>query len=185
MPHLFPWKLQRIQRVTVFDRGNWQLQNTSFQHSYHHMLCIFSSNEQELACHNHKYMHQHLWATVIVDSAEMHHLPSHRGHFHCLFFINIQQAQMNVNWYHFFLHGGIWWPTFASYSLPHQHHFFQTALLLHQPQEKENVMQYWWEGANSTSIPPTSAPDVVEQYNKRIYIYIKQNITESITFGHF
>ena len=37
--------------VTPFDRVNSQLQNIIFQHSYHHWLCIFTSDEQESACH--------------------------------------------------------------------------------------------------------------------------------------
>ena len=37
--------------ITLFDSINSQLQNTIFQHSHHHQLCIFDSNEQELACH--------------------------------------------------------------------------------------------------------------------------------------
>ena len=34
--------------ITLFDRANSQLQNTVFQRSHHHLLCIFASNEQEL-----------------------------------------------------------------------------------------------------------------------------------------
>ena len=33
--------------VTLFDRANPQLQNTTFQHSHHHSLRIFISSEQE------------------------------------------------------------------------------------------------------------------------------------------
>ena len=31
---------------------------------------------------------------------------------------------------------------------------------------QQSVIEYWWEGPTSTSIPPTSASDVVGQYNK-------------------
>ena len=34
--------------ITQIDRANSQLQNTVFQRSHHHLLCIFASNEQEL-----------------------------------------------------------------------------------------------------------------------------------------
>ena len=36
--------------IIVFARTNSQLQNSTFQHSYHYYLCILTSNEQEPAC---------------------------------------------------------------------------------------------------------------------------------------
>jgi len=37
-------------RVTLLDRANSQLQNTVFQDSLHHEMCVFTSDKQEPAC---------------------------------------------------------------------------------------------------------------------------------------
>jgi len=43
--------------ITLFDRKNYQLQNTVFQHSHDRLLCITASNEQKPACYAHKSLH--------------------------------------------------------------------------------------------------------------------------------
>ena len=32
--------------------------------------------------------------------------------------------------------------------------------------QQQRVIEYWWEGSTSTSIPPASTSDVVGQYNR-------------------
>ena len=49
---------------TLFDRANSKLPNTTFQHSHHHYLCNFTSDEQESACCAHNSLHQWRWPTV-------------------------------------------------------------------------------------------------------------------------
>lgn len=66
----------------------------------------------------------------------------------------------------FLLHGGIGCHTFASYSLPCQTTFCQTAPLLPSVTEKQNVTEYRWEGSTSTAISPPSASDILGQNNK-------------------
>jgi len=63
----------------------------------------------------------------------------------------------------FFPHGGINLHTFASYVPPCQRPICQTAPLLPLVTQKENVMEYWWEGAVSTVIPPPSTSETVSQ----------------------
>jgi hypothetical protein len=55
--------------------------------------------------------------------------------------------------------------TFASYTLP-QMPFCQTVPLVSFIAWQENLTEYWWEGATSTAISPTSASDVMGQHNK-------------------
>lgn len=50
--------------ITLYDRANCQLQNTIFQESHHHHICILNSNEQEPACHPCKIVHHMIWTTV-------------------------------------------------------------------------------------------------------------------------
>jgi len=63
-------------------------------------------------------------------------------------------VSINVNWYHFFLHGGIHFYTFATYVLPCQ------------TSQHQHVTEYWWEGSTSAAIPPTSTSDVMGKHNK-------------------
>ena len=79
--------------------------------------------------------------------------------------IKFQQALMNVNGCHFFLHGGIQFHTFASYALPCQSPFCQTASLLPSITRQQLVMGYWWKSSSSTSTPPASTSDVVGWHN--------------------
>ena len=44
--------------------------------------------------------------------------------------------------------------------------FCQTAPLLSSAMWQENVVEYCWDVAASTAIPPTSTPDIVSQQHK-------------------
>jgi len=46
-----------------------QLQNTLFQHSHHHQLCILIGDEQEPAFHTHKNLNGHLEHGLSFTSA--------------------------------------------------------------------------------------------------------------------
>jgi len=52
--------------LTLFDRANSQLQNTIFQHSHHHLLCVFIIDEQEPACHAHGI--SRVWVDAVLSS---------------------------------------------------------------------------------------------------------------------
>jgi len=70
------------------------------------------------------------------------------------------------HWVLFFPHGGIQSHTFASHTFPCQIPLCQTASLLPPVTWQQNTMEYWWEGSTSTTIPPTSASDIMSQPNK-------------------
>jgi hypothetical protein len=67
---------------------------------------------------------------VAVGTAETRHPPLQCADIHCLVFVNVHQASMSVIGYNFFPHGGIQLHIFASYPLPCQTPFCQTAPLL-------------------------------------------------------
>ena len=69
-------------------------------------------------------------------------------------------------WVPFIPHGGIEWHTFASYALPCQMPFCQSASLLPAATQQQDVTEDWWEGSTSTVIPPTSTSDVRGHHNK-------------------
>ena len=96
---------------------------------------------------------------VAVATAETHHPPPPCANIHCLVSVNVQQASMNVIGCNFF-------HTFASYALPCQMPFCQTAPLLSSVARQRNLTEYWWEGSTSTAISTTFASDVVGQQNK-------------------
>ena len=73
---------------------------------------------------------------------------------------------MNVSGCHFFPHRGIQCHTFASYALPCQTSFCQTASLLPFVTQQQNAMKHWWEDSISTAISSTSDSDIVSQNNK-------------------
>ena len=73
---------------------------------------------------------------------------------------------MNANGCNFFPHGEIQFHTFASHTPPCQTPLCHTAPLLPSVTWKQNIVEYWWEGATFTAIPPTSAFDVMNQHNK-------------------
>jgi hypothetical protein len=66
----------------------------------------------------------------------------------------------------FIRHGGNQLHTFASYALPCQTPFCQTAPLLSSVARQQNLVEYWQEGSASTAISPASASDVMGQHNK-------------------
>ena len=83
--------------ITRFYRAYSQLQNSIFQHSHHHQLCILSTDEQEPACCSCQNLHQSWGSTVTIATAEMQHSLPRCAHSHCLVSINIQQALTNVS----------------------------------------------------------------------------------------
>jgi len=66
-----------------------------------------------------------------------------------------------------FPRGGTRFHSFASYALPCQTPFSQTAPLLPSVTWQQHVTGYWWEGSTSTAIPPTSTSDVMSQHHKK------------------
>jgi len=73
---------------------------------------------------------------------------------------------MNVNGYHFFLHGGMQFHAFSTYALLCQMPFYCTSPLLPSVTQQQNVMGYWWKSSASTAIPPTPASDIAGQHSK-------------------
>ena len=69
-------------------------------------------------------------------------------------------------WESFFPHGGIQWHTFASYTLPCQIPFCQTAPLLSSATQQQNGMEYWWEGSVSAPMPSTSTSEFTDKHHK-------------------
>ena len=137
-----------------------------FQHSHHHYHCVFSSDEQDPACHTCKHLHQRRWLTVSATTAEKHHSLPHCAHFHRLVSISIQQTSVIANGGCFFPHGGIQWHTFASYALPCRTPRCQTAPLLQSVPQQQRVAEYCWERSASTAIPPTSTSDTAGLHHK-------------------
>ena len=136
--------------IILLDRANSQLQNTIFQHSHHHEIYIFASEEQELTCCTCKNLRQQRQPTVAVTIAEMHHPPPHWTHIHCLVPRNIQQALIN-------------WMAHLCTSMSDAHlSDCPSAAICHMA---TNVMEYWWEGSTSTAVLPASASDVVGEHN--------------------
>ena len=103
---------------------------------------------------------------VAVATAEMQHTPPHCANIQCLASVNVQHASMNVTGCNFFQHGGSQLHTFASYALPCQTSFCQTATLLSSVVRQQNLTEYWGEGSTSAAISPTSASDVLGLHNK-------------------
>ena len=44
--------------------------------------------------------------------------------------------------------------------------FYQTTPLLPSVTQQQNGVECWWEGLISTAIPPASASDIMDEYNK-------------------
>mgnify|MGYP001857127567 CR=1 FL=1 len=79
-----------------------------------------------------------------------------------------------------FLHGGIQFHIFVSFTLPCQTPFCQTAPLLSSVTQQQNVVECWWKGSASTAIPETPAFDAVGQHNK-----IEGIILEQLSYNYF
>ena len=94
--------------ITLFDRANCQLQNTIFQHSHHHLLCIFAEIIKSLHATLKKSAPTevtHYFTAPYGAVAEKHHLPPHCAHIHRLH--KNSEGANECQWMPFFLHGGI------------------------------------------------------------------------------
>jgi len=90
--------------ITLFDRTNSQLQNTLFQHSHHHQLCIFTSCEQEPACCTLKVY------TSGADSLSLSSLLKRTTHHviaHIRGLVSVNASVDECQWVPFIPHGGI------------------------------------------------------------------------------
>lgn len=98
-----------------------------------------------------------IWAVHLIKAKQFYIGHSKSNTFY-LFLWKVQRIQeqvlMNVSECLFFPHRGIQCHTFASCALWHQMPFCQCP----SAPQQQNVMQHWWEGSISASIPPTSAP---------------------------
>jgi len=79
----------------------------------------------------------------------------------CLFQCSAQQSISRYQWVPLFLHGRIEFHTFASYTLPCQTPFHQTAPLLPSVTQKQHVMEYLREASASSVIPGISSSNVM------------------------
>ena len=151
--------------IILFNRANSWLQNTIFQHSHHHLLCIFTSNVQIPAhCTQKSAWLSGVWPVfhVAVTAAEMHHPPPHCANIHWWVSINVQQASLYASVCNFFrMKEFNFTLNFASYALLCQMLFWQSDPLLSFVTWQQNIMECWWEVPTSTAIPPTSASDNV------------------------
>ena len=141
--------------ITLFNRANSHLQNTVFQHSHHHHLCIFSSDEQKI----HRSLHQWRWPTVTAVT-EKHHPPPHCVHIHCLVSISVQQV--NVNEYNVFCMEEFNYSPFLHMTLPCQTPFCWIAPLLPSVMWQQHMTEFLWEVSTSTAIPTISASDAAD-----------------------
>ena len=83
-----------------------------------------------------------------------------------------------------FWHGRIQWHIFASYALPCQMPFCQTAPLQPSVTQHQHAMKYWWEGSTSTTIPPTSSSDNVANKIKSDTLASEQSSYTSSSARH-
>ena len=111
------------------------------------MICMAVWNVVCLSCHCH-----HCWNTPPTTS-----LCSH---------LQVGLHKSECQWMSFLPHGRIQWYTIASYSLPCQTPFCQTAPLLPSVIQLQHVTGYWWEGSTSTAIPLASDYDFMGQHHK-------------------
>jgi len=103
--------------ITLFEWANSQLQNTTFQYSHYHQLCIFTRDEQVPSYYTSKNLYQWRWPTVARTTAEMHHHPPSFCS-HPLFGLHKHSASADkCQCVPFFLWGEIHCHTFASYAL--------------------------------------------------------------------
>ena len=69
---------ENYNRYKEHDNNVWQNTFSAtkhyFQHSHHHYLCIFNSNELEPACCACKSLQQQKWTTATAATAEIHRL---------------------------------------------------------------------------------------------------------------
>ena len=94
-------------------------------------------------------------------------------------FYKCSESINKCHWVQFFLHGGIQWHTLASYTLPCQMSFSQTAPLLPPITRRQNIMEYWWEGSISTAISLTITADVWANIIKQEAFHLEQPLYQS------
>lgn len=140
--------------IALFDNANSQLQNTVTTTGY-----AFSPVMNNL--------HQWREPTISVTTAETPHPPSTtslcwhpRSGLH-----KCSASSDECQGVPFVTHGGRL-HTFASYALPCQMPFCQSAPLPPSVTRQQNWMECWQEGSSSTATQPTSASDVMDQHNK-------------------
>ena len=86
---------------------------------------------------------------------------------HPLLGLHKRSATVNeCQWVPFFPHAEIQRPIFASYTLPCQMPFGQTAPLLPSVAQQQCVTEHWGKGWTFTSIPSTSTSDIMGWDNK-------------------
>ena len=112
------------------------------------------------SCNN---LHQHMWPTVSVTTAEMHHSPPHCARIHCLVSRDNRWMWKGA----IFSQREIQWHAFALYTFPGQTSFCQTAPLLPPITQRQNAMGYWQEDSTYVSILPTSASATVANMIKQ------------------
>ena len=145
--------------ITLFVRARFQLQKAIFQHQNYMMilalLCICTALIKiYMGIQNTtlSYCCCHCWnipPTTSLCSHSPFDLHEHST--------RVSECQ----WVPFFPHRGIQWHTSASYTLPCQMPFGQSAPLLSYVSRQQNVTEHWWQGSSSTTIPPTSTPYIV------------------------
>jgi len=136
--YLFPWKLslQRAQKHNL--TGQILSYKILFFNSYYYYLCIFTSKEQEPACHTQENLHQQRScdpelhrcydSTVTRKMLQTVQLSLFS---HPLFDLHKCSTSIcECQWVRFHLHGGIQWRTFAPYALPRQMPFRHIVPLL-------------------------------------------------------
>ena len=102
---------------------------------------------------------------------------------HPLFGLHEHSASINeCQWVHFFLRGGIRLHISASYAIPCQPPFCQTAPLLPSVAQQQDVAEYWWEGSASTAIPPASASAVMGRHSKGGGITLRASFILEVCF---
>jgi len=152
----------------LFDRENCQLRNAIFQRS-HHISCAFSPAVEKSLHAMLIKIFMAIWNMTCFSCHCCHCWnapPTTSLRSHPLFGLHTHSANINeCQWVQWFLHGGIQFHSFASYALPLQTPFCQSATLLPSVTWQQNAMEYWLEGSTFTVTPPTSTSDVVGQHN--------------------
>jgi hypothetical protein len=161
----------------IYFHGNYNIykEHHRFQHEANMQLCIqFPSRNQPVRAGELIKMPFVSWCdrcawpsgTWLVATAEAHQPLPHCANNRCLIPRKRPASVHECRGAIFFPHGGIQLHTFASYALPCQVSFCQTASQLSSAAWQQNLMECWREGSTSTATSPTSAPDVVGKRSK-------------------
>ena len=154
MPHLFPWKMQQIQRAQKHCVMEQILHyNSLFFSAVTTMSCAFS-----LAMN--KSLHAMLITICTRGGGPLSPLLKCTACNLTVLTSTVWSPEMfsKHQWMSvvpFFPHGGILWNIFASSALPCQVPTCQTAPLLPSVTQQQNGTEYLWEGSTSTAVPPT------------------------------